>query len=583
MTIKIRNQSGSLIHKKSSNKSYKFSWALLLHVIITVIITSCKSTGGNSVENPEITSVSYLNSIFGVDRLESFIDTTYAFSLSINFDGTLDKNQIQRISLTPENNVLDLGWEVIDRAQMISTGNSLILENLIYPDLDFTYFADINIVIEWQDGDQEEYQFEYEGNFNNLTLDLQEWYDQETVRLTLKGKSEKIDSIDSLKIYWLNNDLVISTTSFGSNDIKNNVILTDEIPVTSTSYFIKSNHITNDIRIETQSSNYTLPDRLPPNLTFINEKNQNSEYSDIYIANSQNDKFILITMRSSGELLVIDPVQKRIDFKFELSGFVESTTLNDSAIYIGFNNGDIIAFDLYSGSQKILSTIDGYPQGMMATDRWLFVSDGGLYTIDLLTGEIVSSRAFYGLSTQYFVYSSSRKMGFTSRETTLFGFNINESDGKVSNVWETRPSGKWLFSLYLNPDQSEIVALNGSVLRTGNESIEIELVGMYEHYISSPVFDIENDRLYSVRRINYPTDTRDLDIYRMSDKTHLRKQLVEGDAYLITEKNNTLYLLSIAGVEGNRLAILEYEIDELEVNSKLITEKSYILPHNYTY
>lgn len=139
------------------------------------------------------------------------------------------------------------------------------------------------------------------------------------------------------------------------------------------------------------------------------------------------------------------------------------------------------------------------------------------------------------------------------------------------------------FSLYLNPDQSEIVALNGSVLRTGNESIEIELVGMYEHYISSPVFDIENDRLYSVRRINYPTDTRDLDIYRMSDKKHLRKQLVEGDAYLITEKNNTLYLLSIAGVEGNRLAILEYEIDELEVNSKLITEKSYILPHNYTY
>ena len=577
---------------------------LFTFIFLSFFQTSCSIIGGDSgddLKKMRIDSVQYVGKIYNSERHIDFTETTFAFSIDIFMSKTFDINNIKRLTIFPENEESNLGWEIENLSDLTVEGNVIKVENLVFEIPRFEIKEDLSITIEWNDESLNTYKFSFYSSFIIPIVSNLEWIDHEILRISITDRSANQYILDSLTIFWLDDDFLLGSSKYAANKNNSNIIFADEVPATASSFYVKASNTLQNSPTDYFSGDYAIPERIPTNMTFIEGAIIKHEEPNFNKSLTYNNRFYAIASDISAseenkpELLIIDPIQKTLINSIGLKSGVSSYAISDSIVYIGYFNGLIEKIEVSTGNRSDIITFEWYPVGMLLIKNWLLASSGripseSVLTIDLSTKKIIHKSPFYGQPPSYLVYSSKLKKGFTNRGNgsgkEIYGFDFDESEGKITDfrLGEALDAPYSLYPpLYMSPDHSEVIASGGTVYSAIGED-ELEYRSSFKYTTISPVFDPVNDRMYSIRNERYQPFSKSLDIYRLSDMEHLRNiSFADTDPYLLAFQDGKLYMLSIYGNEFLKVAVSEFNVQDMEPSPKKVSDFNYLKMKNISW
>lgn len=559
-----------------SIQSILFTSAFLL---VLLMLSACNIGGSETDEElATIDAVNYTNKIFEPGRIDDISEITHALDVSITFTGSVQHEDIKRILIFADGAYEGLGWEIQSHENMDIVDDVLHLRNLLV-NRQSSGDSLFDLTLYWENGETSEYQFIRKDVYSRLNIPGAEWYDQNNLRLNFSTNSSVPDSG---RMHWLNDGVEVGNTSFSQQEITDNIISISEIPNTANAFYATFYDNIQEINTEFHARNIILPERIPPNLVFIDGADL-PQGMNLSRVSSYEDNFIILTGNESWQgtenptLYIIDAGNQMLRDSYEIDGRVTTFAVDEGFMYIGYESGQIEEISLDTDNRRTLTTLDSFAEGMIRIGDWLLASveighDEQVTSIDVTNGEVVHSSYFRGYTPHHFTYSPTFNKGFSDKGSIgpqdIMVFDFDESTGEISNVTDSRYHGDFPIQgpFFMTQNESMVITAEGTIFTAGM-SADLEYAGRFKNSTQSLQFHPSIDRAYAIRG-----NGSMIDVYSKENHEHLRSVSAYGSAYHIIYDNNQLALLTVTGNVSTRLAVTILSTDELEpVESKTVS------------
>lgn len=559
-------------------------------VLLTLSIIYVQCDESQIIEpNPEvleeikINSIEYVNKYLSPDRLENTSAGYNAIDLNVNINQAITNTDVKRIYLYAADKIHGIGWELNNEEINVTDSlihiPNLVLYNTLSDDSKF------DVVLELHDNRRADYTFIHKGLFPSSPYISTTWYNHNTISVsfTFDSYSPRIFEPDSITFYWLNNDNVIDSTLIEFS----NTINIQDIPNTAVSYFMVLKGSYSNVEQVLISNNYSIPEKLPDNLTILKEIDvyNISDYSG-YTNNFLSIDSKLIIMSSieyASKIFVYDVVNKQLIRTHNFDDPITSFSRGNSSIFIGFYSGNIIEFDIKNGDYEQVYQFDSYTNGLISIDNWLVVSteiDNSKKAFSLnLDSLVLRSPIFFGeYSPRYYLWSEVNEVGYSDKGGStypyhLMKFSFDLETGIIRNITSSRYNVGYTVQgpIYFLNNETQILTSSGTVF-----NLDMEYLGRYQNQTMFPLAYTNEDYLFSIR-----SNTNVIDKYNLTDRFLINSTSLMAPPKYLFNIDKKIYALVLFGDENERLGLLHFDLSDFDTvpNKEKIKRVNY--PTNF--